>query len=345
MMTAEDRVKTVAAFGFAERQARFLVMVMRYAGICVPRQYAAFAGTAYGRQVNALFDRLVERGYATICGCLHNRARLYHVCHHALYQAIGEPHSRYRRPVPAAGVSDRLMLLDGMLTSPDTTWLATAPEKAHCLTTLWPSIPAEAIPHVTVGDGPSRTIRLFPDRLPVGIDAAGRVVLPYLVASVVNNDVRAFLQRHGDLLRALPEWTVRLLFFKRVGALGASFGEAFRAELASPLSPTVISELRWYFEQCRVAAGNRARLPPDARFRRIEQAFDAPRYRMLYRRWLEDGDRTLNAVESGAIAEKLEHGAGRLEYVALPHSYRHLTPLVSLRSTSLEVEKAVPRVD
>ena len=46
MMTAEDRVKTVADFGFTERQARFLVLVMRHAGICVPRQYAAFAGTA-----------------------------------------------------------------------------------------------------------------------------------------------------------------------------------------------------------------------------------------------------------------------------------------------------------
>jgi hypothetical protein len=344
-MTPEDRVKTVAALGFSERQARFLVMVMRHVGICVPRQYAAFAGTAYGRRVNVLFDRLVKRGYATICGCLHNRARLYHVCHHALYRAIGEPHSRYRRPVPAACVSDRLILLDGMLTSPNTTWLATAAEKAHYLTSLWPSIPAEALPHVTVGDGPSRAIRLFPDRLPVRIDKAGRVVLPYLVASVINDDVRAFLQRHGDLLRVLPVWTVRLLFFKRVGALGASFGEALRSELASPLSPTVIGELRGYFEQCRVAAGNRASLPSDARFRRIQQAFDAPRYRVLYRRWLADGDAALDVVGSGAIGEKLERGAGRLEYVVLPHSYRHLTPLVDVRSTSQEAEAAVPRVD
>ena len=172
------------------------------------------------------------------------------------------------------------MLLDGMLTSPDTTWLATAAEKAYYLTSLWPSIPAEALPHVTVGDGPSRAIRLFPDRLPVGIDAAGRVVLLYLVASVVNDDVRAFLQRHGDLLAALPGWTVRLLFFKRTGALGESFHEAFRAELASPLSPSVLGELRWYFEQCRQAGRSRASLPSDARFRRIQQAFDAPRYRM-----------------------------------------------------------------
>jgi hypothetical protein len=343
MMTAEDHVKTVAEFGFSERQARFLVLVMRHAGICVPRQYAAFAGTAYGRRVNALFDRLVERRYATTCGCVHNRARLYHIRHHALYHAIGEPHSRYRRPVPAASVSERLMMLDGMLTSPSTTWLAAAPEKAHGLTALCPSIPADALPHVTVGNGPSRAVRLFPDRLPVGIDAAGRVVLLYLVSSVVTDDVRAFLQRHGDLLRALPEWTVRLLFYKRVGALGAPFHEAFREELATPLSPTALGELRSYFEQCRLAAEKRACVPSDPRFRRIQEAFDGPRYRVLYRRWLGDGDTALNIVESGAIAEKLERGAGRLEYVVLSHSYRHLTPLVSPRSTSQEVEDAAPK--
>jgi hypothetical protein len=31
------------------------------------------------------------------------------------------------------------------------------------------------------------------------------VVLSGLVSSVVNDDVRAFLPRHGDLLRAVPE--------------------------------------------------------------------------------------------------------------------------------------------
>jgi hypothetical protein len=192
---------------------------------------------------------------------------------------------------------------------------------------------------VTVGDGASRAVRLFPDRLPVGIDPAGRVVLPYLVRSVVTDDVRAFLQRHGDLLRALPEWTVRLLFYKHVEPLGSSFREAFMAELATPLSPTVIGELRWYFGQSRMAAENRARLPSDARFRRIQEAFDGPRYRVLYRRWLDDGDRALDVVQSGAIAEKLEWGAGRLECVVLPHSYRHLTPVVGPRSALHEVEE------
>jgi hypothetical protein len=54
----------------------------------------------------------------------------------------------------------------------------------------------------------------------------------------------------------------------RVEPLGASLREAFM-ELASPLSLTVIGELRWYFGQCRLASKNRARLPSDARFQRI----------------------------------------------------------------------------
>ena len=48
MMTTDERVQAVVDFGFTERQARFLVLVMRHAGVCVPRQYARFAGIAHG---------------------------------------------------------------------------------------------------------------------------------------------------------------------------------------------------------------------------------------------------------------------------------------------------------
>jgi hypothetical protein len=68
-------------------------------------------------------------------------------------------------------------------------------------------------------------------------------------------------------------------------------------------------------------------------------------YRVLYHRWLADGDTALDVVGSSAIAEKLERVAGRLECVVLPHSYRHLTPVVSRRSTSHGAEDRAPRGD
>ena len=65
MTPTDERIQAVIDFGFTERQARFLVLVMRHAGVCVPRQYASFAGIANGgRRCNAFFDKLVRRGYA-----------------------------------------------------------------------------------------------------------------------------------------------------------------------------------------------------------------------------------------------------------------------------------------
>jgi hypothetical protein len=111
-VTREPHVHAVVDFGFTERQARFLVLVMRHGGVCIPRQYASVAGIANGgRRCNAFFDRLVRRGYAHEIRCLHSRARVFHVHHKPLYFIIGELSSRYRRPVSPRLVVERLMLL------------------------------------------------------------------------------------------------------------------------------------------------------------------------------------------------------------------------------------------
>ena len=59
-------------------------------------------------------------------------------------------------------------------------WLGTADEKAAHLLALT-QIEQADLPHVTVGDGNSRTVRYFPDRLPIGIHLAGRGVVVYVV--------------------------------------------------------------------------------------------------------------------------------------------------------------------
>ena len=47
-LTREQRIEAIVGFRFTERQARFLELVMRHGGVCVPRQYARFAGVANG---------------------------------------------------------------------------------------------------------------------------------------------------------------------------------------------------------------------------------------------------------------------------------------------------------
>ena len=338
-MRAEDRITAIAELGFTERQARFLVTVMLHAGVCVPRQYATFAGTAYGHNVTTFFDRLVRRGYATAAVCLHNRAALYHLHHRALYRAIGQPHSRYRRPVSARQAIDRVMLLDGIISSPEVIWLATEDEKVAFFSLMAPSIPLERLPHLTVGTPPSARVRLFPEGLPIGVEANGRVVFLYLATTSFDADLRAFVQREGDLFRALPGWTLRLLVLRRAAGVMGSLEAAVRDELTA-WSPRTVEELTWYCEQRRTTSDPRARCQSDERFRRAHRAFSTSRGQRLYHRWLTDGDTVFERLSSTAITDALARGTARIESQVLLLSYGHLSPLANLvRSSAPGVEE------
>src|SRR5919197_580012 len=127
-MSAIDRVRSVSWDRLTERQARFLVTVMEHSGVCLPRQYAAFAGIVYGQKTWDFFDRLVRRKFAVAYSCRHHRGRIYHVRYKPFYRAIGDTDSRFRRSMSAAQVVDRLATLDGVISTPNVTWLALAPQ-------------------------------------------------------------------------------------------------------------------------------------------------------------------------------------------------------------------------
>jgi hypothetical protein len=209
-MTRESRIESLCTLGFTARQAAFLVAVMTHSGVCLPRQFAAFAGVAYGHQVNRFFERLVARGVASACPSLHNRALVYHVQHRGLYGAIGEPHSRFRRPVPAGTVAPRLLVLDAVFNAPEVTWLPTVWEKAeHFVTRL--HVPVERLPNRRHREDEEWVSGLFPDALPVGIDAADRMIFVHPVLPVSLEGFGPFLRRHRALLASLSAWTLRLV--------------------------------------------------------------------------------------------------------------------------------------
>lgn len=337
-MTFEQRIQAVASFGFTERRARFLVTVMLNGGVCVPRQYAEFVGTAYGHNVNVFFDKLVGEGFAVECSCVHNRARVYQVRYQPLYQAIGEPNSPNRKPIAAASVIERLMLLDAIVAQRELVWLSTAADKVAFFTVTC-SCPPEHLPHKTIGVGANRRVQLSPDAMPVGVQSNGRPVFVFLVSDWNVDELRAFLQRHADLLGSLPGWTLRIVLPPHLAALKASIEAVLRDELANPISAMALAELQWYFDQRHDQKSPKTSADPD-RFRRTQHAFGAKRWRLLFRRWVADGDAALNVATSPAIRDALVRGDGQIQVDVLPHSYRQLSPLTSLGCARLRgVEK------
>jgi hypothetical protein len=209
-MQFEDRVQAVADFGFTRRQARFLVTVMLHSGVCLQRQYTAFAGIVPGQKTRKFFAKLVKRRYARAFRCKHNRGRVYQVHCKALYRAIGQTDSRHRRPLSPARVVHGLMLLDAVLADAQLVWLATDDEKAVHLTTLT-RFESERLPSAGIGKPPAGIGRAPFEKFPIGIDLNGRAVLLYLATDCEVGRFRAFLQRHFEVLRSLPAWTLRIV--------------------------------------------------------------------------------------------------------------------------------------
>lgn len=326
-MTAEDRVKAVVDFGFTERQARFLVTVMLHSGVCLLRQYTAFARIIHGQKTRKFFAKLVKQGYATAHRCRHNRGRVYHVQHKPLYRAIGETNSRLRRPMSAALVVDRLTLLDSLLASPEVVWLATSEEQQVHLANL-AGVSGPAAARLTVPTRASTRARGTRDEMPIGIDLSGRWVFVYVVTGDQFNDFHRFLQQHASVLSTLPAWTLRVVFPSHLSWLGEQYQEHARQELAKPW-PQLIERLKWYFQQRRAHQLGAALIDDQERYDEEHCCFRATRYQVLYQRWLSEGDSALEAVSSTATADAINRGAGRIETHVLPFSYRHLSPMVA----------------
>ena len=193
---------------FTARQAHFLGLVLEHAGVCLARQYRAFAGIAHGRETHRFFEKLTAGGFATVIAAGPPHAgRIYHVQHKPWYRALGVPDHPHRRAMSLGRAIERLMVLDAVLAEPELRWLGLARDKVATFTGAPFCVAPDALPHTTIGG----IVRRFPDPCPIGLAPDGTCLFVYLVTSPWPTAFRTFLGRHLALLSALPSWRLRLL--------------------------------------------------------------------------------------------------------------------------------------
>ncbi len=325
------RVAAVMEFGFTERQARFLVHVLVFSGVFLERQYRAFTGLVHGQKTHDFLVKLVERGYATALtpGALH-RGRLYHVQFKPLYEAIGEANNRHRKAASLGRFVERLMVLDAVLADHRYAWLGTEQDKrTYFREALERELPDDFYPHLTFHSGTDQTTRFFPDKMPIGVPLRGerRHVFLYLATREIPMDSRVFLLRHADLLKAVDEWTLRVLMPRRLRRAATLYRYAVRDAFVMPLEPREVRELDWYF---RARRGELVcpSADPDLDVATAARKYGAARFEALYRTWLQRGEQALWAMQSPLLRENIQRSWGRVEFVQLPHQYLQLTPLI-----------------
>src|SRR5438552_2776053 len=250
------RVGTLMRFGFTERQARFLVHVLVFSGVFIERQYRAFTGLAHGQKTHDFLAKVVTAGFATAItpGAVH-RGRLYHVHFKPLYEAIGEPDNRHRRPASLGRLVERLMLLDAVLADRRYGWLGTERDKRAYFREALVEYDLKDFfyPHTTFGTGTDTTLRFFSDKLPIGVPLKSEYRHVFLYLATRENPLafRVFLLPHGDMLPCIQEWTIRVLLPRRLRKAAALYRYAVRDAFMNRLTPSDIEELDWRFRARR----------------------------------------------------------------------------------------------
>ena len=330
-MTHEKRIERVAAFGFTERQAAFLVEVMLHSGFFLGRQYCTFAGIVRGQKMVDFLERLTSRKLASPYLCGHRKARVYHLHNASLYEAIEQRDVRFRKRMALGRALERLMILDHVLGHREFRWLGSEQDKvAHFLTTT--ALDRDALPRLAFGRKPNITVRYFPDKLPIGVSPDGRrYAFLYLLVNPLPHDFQVFLRRHAELLRALPAWSVQLLVpidqpdpDGRAQRLAEHYESAFRQELATPLDPVTANELRWFWEASTLGT----EVAEENRMRRARRIFGTPRFRALRRVLEVDGHRAVDVAASRCLADAIDRAQGRIERHEIRRQYFRLPSAV-----------------
>ena len=143
-------------------------------------------------------------------------------------------------------------------------------------------------------------------------------------------------------LRRVRTWTIRLVFPRPLDGTYNEHQRVVREELETTLRSITVTELKWYFGH----RPKRANAAIDTLMRGFlaKGAEVSPRFEAPYRRWLKHGDRIFDELTSSVLADALASGAGQVESVVLPHSYRHLAPVARpTRTVTESVEKAEER--
>jgi hypothetical protein len=319
-VTFEDRVQALASLGLTDRQTRFLVTVALHGGYCLRRQYTAFAGVRYGKNVRDFLDGLVERGLAARFTYRADRGHVYHVNRRPLYRAIGQEDNRNRRTISPALIARKLMLLDFVLGEPDVRWFATEDEKVslfvHDFGVPEVDLPKRVYDAARVDD--DRTVRFFVQKLPIYL--AGDPPVPhflYLAMESGPHGFELFLRDHGRLLRRLPAWAVVCLRPSHLGPLAGcelAFDRFVRGE-----GRGLGADLERYFSARRAIEREeftRLSVAELNQFRAARRRFATPAIEASYAAWL--------AADPGASASAdVEPGqrTGRLIVRQLAHPY------------------------
>ena len=332
-MMFEERVAAIGSMGFTERQARFVTLVALHSGFCLRRQYAAFAGVAYGKNVRDFLDDLVTRSLARRLTFRRDRGHIYHLFSRSLYDALRQRDNRNRRHTSSPLIARKLMLLDYVLDHHEREWIVTEEEKVEFFSNTL-RVPAYALPHRTYqsprhATGP--TVRYCVQKLPLFITRSPlHVHFVCLVTDRSARDIALFVREHGSLTSHVGAHTLVVLRPAHISsdeACRAAHAAAFGGALI--VSPSLdATTIGWYFDaRRRVERGDiRSMSVEDIQRYRACRRSAADTLELAYRQWTDRGCPPVEHLRE-LLGSSRPPGPSKLVLITLPHRYEQFGAL------------------
>jgi hypothetical protein len=279
-------------------------LVALHSGYCLRRQYSAFAGIRYGKNVCAFLESLVARGLAERFTQRADRGHIYHLQARSLYRALGQDENRNRRTASAALIARKIMVLDYVLSHADIHWLSTEDEKVDLFATRYGVPPSDLPQRVFAASdtGTSSTTRYFLHKWPIAVTGDPPVAcFVCLVTDTAGRGLAQFLKEHSRLFVWLPAWTVLAIGASPTGLRACD--AAFQRHQQQPKATVMASpeDLTWFFRtRHAVDQGDVSGLSVAAidRFRTLRELLRGPVFDEVYLEWCRHGDWALrNHVE------------------------------------------------
>ena len=208
--------KALVEAGFGGRAARFVALVVLAGGVFVREFAARWVGDDDDRRART--QRFVDvdvsaawrRAFARDKGLASQRLRsglIYHCSGKALYRAVGQENSRYRRPLDVSDwprILERVLKVWAALASPGWPWLLSIDAQVALAESL--GVSRSAIPRRAYGVGRGKQEVFFPDR-PLMAYSGDRLVLvrPHVDDDLADNTaaLRTWWRHYRPFIKAL----------------------------------------------------------------------------------------------------------------------------------------------
>ncbi len=280
-MTRMEQTSAVEQFGYTRREAEFLVTAALHSGYFLTRQFREVRGKV------AFYFRRKILAYGHGSATTHaNGLRLIHLSGKPLYAALGQEDNRHRRPRDPVQVRLKLMALDYVLQHPDSRFLPTEQEKMEYFTGERGLSEGVLPSKVYAGKG-SNTRRYFIDKMPIRIDADGRVSFCYIDDGVfIAYYFHTWLEQYSRLIAAIPGSNLVYIASSGAGVKAAqsSFEAAF-VPSKNHDSPEILRYFALRKQMDSIGFRGETQTAIDA-YKSLRKTFAGPPFEGHYEAWL-----------------------------------------------------------